>query len=78
MNIYEGYEYLMFKYFFSDRQTMNRVSTSSKQSEAGQEAQAQRMEELRAKLAACEQREKAALNKIQILGEYGTTLLLQA
>ncbi len=60
------------------RQTMNRVSTSSKQSEAGQEAQAQRMEELRAKLSACEQREKAALIKIQILGTHHHSIIVAA
>lgn len=47
---------------------MGRVSLSSKQSEAGQEAQSHRVEELRAKLQAAEARDKAAQAKIAILG----------
>ena len=48
---------------------MGRVSLSSRQSEAGQEAQTHRVEELRAKLQAAEGREKAALAKITMLGK---------
>lgn len=48
---------------------MGRVSLSSRQSEAGQEAQTHRVEELRAKLQAADGREKAALAKIAMLGK---------
>ena len=48
---------------------MSRVSSSSLRNEAGQEALLARMEELQAKLRANEQREKAALLKIKILGK---------
>lgn len=50
------------------RQTLSNVSTSSMKNEAGQEALLEKMKELRSKLQANEQREKAALLKIKMLG----------
>jgi len=57
---------------------MGRVSLSSKQSEAGQEAQTHRVEELRAKLQAADVREKSALAKIALLGRWAPSLLLMS